>query len=463
MEPTNQITFNTPLIPPRGWNAPGEAVTLYEGTLTGFRQGARQGKIELTFGAKPSLEWSVEPHPDDFWELGNDGAVITTVDRTPPMEFTANTRRNNAGWINGTNNGDQKTPLQRLVTQWLNLPLSAGNAILGEKTANGVHRRRGRWSIEVDGWTVTIDQRPDLSAVLRTATEQISSVLTHVMELKRTGGEDFSVAEGRELLECLRVSFSFGFGRKVVPVLPTGYDPNGEVVWEQWFSPLVDRAQTIGSGWLYDGSSDDCAELISCAVRAFADTSRRGTTRFQMLMATEAVATGFVEQRILTAAPALESLAWTTLVLGNLMPRGDFKKCAAEDKLRYLLKSAGVPTSVDATELPVLAKYAADHRIDGPTAVTRIRNRLVHPEILADDLYARDGLSVDVWRLSLHYVTLAVLHSIGYQGSYQMQLKLGGWAGETRPVPWTDPTTAPTGPVPLPPVRRAVRGRSSSR
>ncbi|MFJ2781962.1 hypothetical protein [Kitasatospora sp. NPDC087315] len=463
MEPTDQIMFHAPLVPPHGWNAPGETVTLYEGTLTGFRQGARQGKIELTFGAKPSLEWSVEPHADDYWELGNDGAVIATVDRTPPVDFIANARRNNAGWINGTSDGDQSTRLQRLVTQWLNLPLSAANAILGEETAHGVHRRRGRWSIEIEGWTVTIDQRPDLSAVLRTATEQISSVLTHVMELKRTGGEDFSVTQGRELLECLRVSLSFGFGRKVAPALPTGYDANGRAIWEQWFSPLVDRAQTIGSGWLYNGSPDDCTELVSCAVRAFADTSRRGTTRFQMLMATEAVATGLVEQRILTAAPALESLAWTKLVLGNLMPRGDFKKCPAEDKLRYLLKSAGIPTSVEATDLPVLAKYAADHRIDGPTAVTRIRNRLVHPEVLTDDLYARAGLSVEVWRLSLHYVTLAVLHSIGYRGSYQMQLKLGGWAGETHPVPWIDPTTAPAGPIPLPPVRGRARGRTRSR
>ncbi|KIQ61866.1 hypothetical protein TR51_21705 [Kitasatospora griseola] len=128
--------------------------------------------------------------------------------------------------------------------------------------------------------------------------------------------------------------------------------------------------------------------------------------------------------------------------------------CHAEDKLRYLLASAGEPTSIDQAALPALAKYAADHRIDGPTAVTRIRNRLVHPEILADDLYAHGGLATEVWRLSLHYATLMILHQIGYHGSYQRQVQLDRWAGDTQPMPWVDPATAPTTPVPLPPVRR---------
>ncbi|MFI6155744.1 hypothetical protein ACIBCA_24010 [Kitasatospora sp. NPDC051170] len=377
-------------------------MVLYDSELTGFKQGPRQGRVELTFGARPSLEWAVEPREEDCWGLDDNGSAITTVNRTPAIAFTINTRRNHAGWVNSTELGDQETRLSRLVAQWVNLPLSEGNALLGERHGEHTSPWRGRWSVDVDGWTVTIDQRPDLSDALRTAADQFTSVLTHVMELKRTNGEEFSLTEGREVLECLRVSLSFGFGRKVVPVLPIGYDTNGEIVWEQWFSPLLDRAQTVGSGWLHDGSPGDCAELVTRALRAFSDPSLKGTTRLQMQMATEAVATGFVEQRILSAAPVLENLAWTKLVLGNLMTKEDFKSCHAEDKLRYLLTSTGEPTSIDPVALPALAKYATDRRIDGPAAVTRVRNRLVHPEILADDLYAYEGLAAEVWRLSLH-------------------------------------------------------------
>ncbi|WP_148283086.1 MULTISPECIES: hypothetical protein [Kitasatospora] len=136
------------------------------------------------------------------------------------------------------------------------------------------------------------------------------------------------------------------------------------------------------------------------------------------------------------------------------MTREDFKSCPAEDKLRYLLTSAGEPTSIDPVALPALAKYATDRRIDGPTAVTRIRNRLVHPKILAENLYAYEGIAAEIWRLSLHYATLMTLHRIGHCGSCQRQLQLGGWAGNTQPMPWVDPATAPTTPVPLASVRR---------
>ncbi|MEV7217042.1 hypothetical protein AB0O31_28620 [Kitasatospora cineracea] len=74
---------------------------------------------------------------------------------------------------------------------------------------------------------------------------------------------------------------SFGFGRKVVPALPIGYDTNGEIVWEQRFPPLLDRAQSIGSGWLHDGSPGDCAELVTRALRAFTDSSLKAPRAFR--------------------------------------------------------------------------------------------------------------------------------------------------------------------------------------
>lgn len=251
---------------------------MHEGELAGFKRGPRYGRIELTFGAKPRLEWAVEPQAEDYWGLDSNGSEITIVDRTPAITFTANTRRTHAGWINSTHPGDQNTLLERLVAQWVNLPLSEGNTLLGEDNGEGTPPWRGRWSVDADGWTVTIDQRPDLTDALQTAADQHTSVLTHVMELKRTNGEVFSLAKGREVLECLRVSLSFGFGRKVAPVLPIGCDKNGKIAWEQWLSPLVDRAQSIGSGWLHDGSPHDCTELISRALQAFTDPSLKKWT-----------------------------------------------------------------------------------------------------------------------------------------------------------------------------------------
>lgn len=459
MEQTDRIASDSPVAVPYGWNEAGEAVVVYVGGISGFRNGARPGRIELTCGVKPGLDWSVELRDDEYWRAEPDFIDLETVDRALPARFKAGCRHSDGGWINDVTVGDLDTPIRRMVAQWINLPLSVGYSRLREENDGSVREWTGRWAVEVEGWSVIIDRRFNLSAAIAAAEDQSCSVLSHVMEIRRTNNEEFAATDGRDLLECLRVSLSFGFGRKVTPVLPVGYDADGKIVWERWFSPLVDSAMKNGTGWLYAGSRDDCADLVSCAVKAFSNPSLKGTTRFQMVLATQAVSTGFVEQRILAAAPALESLSWSKLVLGGLMTKRQYQDRYAEDRLRYMLNCAAVPTSVDEVALPALAQYAADRGVDGPTALTRIRNHLVHPEILDDDLYAHDGLITQAWKLSLHYVTLLVLHSIGYQCSFQAQLHPGGWVGDTDVVPWAVPAATTGEIVPLPPTKNESRRR----
>jgi len=232
------------------------------------------------------------------------------------------------------------------------------------------------------------------------------------------------------------VTFSFAFGRWVAPVLPIGYDSAGSVVWEMWTSPICDPAKSIGSPSLYRGRPADLAELVRCALPAFNDAARPGNTRFQMSLAIQAVEAGFVEQRILAAAPALEHLAWTELVLNGRWSRKDYDDRHTEDRLRYILQLANIPTDIDPTALPALAKFAQTNRIDGPTAVTRVRNRLIHPQTPQDQIYKHDGLVEDAWHLSRRYATLLLLHSIGYHGEYIDPVRNTGWEGTTAPVPW---------------------------
>jgi hypothetical protein len=110
-----------------------------------------------------------------------------------------------------------------------------------------------------------------------------------------------------------------------------------------------------------------------------------------MILASQSVEAGFVEQRTLAAFPALENLP------------------------------------------------------DGPAAVASVRNRLIHPKTPHDQIYHLDGLVVDAWLLTRHYLTLLILHSIDYRGSYVRLLPPFGWAGNAVPVPW-----APVSPGPDP-------------
>jgi hypothetical protein len=113
-----------------------------------------------------------------------------------------------------------------------------------------------------------------------------------------------------------------------------------------------------------------------------------------------------------------------------------YKDERVEDRLRRLLTGASIPTDIDSAALPALAAFANAERLDGPAAVTRVRNRLIHPKSPTDETYRHDGLVRDVWLLVRHYLTLLVLHSIGYAGSYVKLVPPTGWVGDTVPVPW---------------------------
>jgi hypothetical protein len=431
-------------------NAP---VVLYEGDLSFATTGVRQGRIELVCQPKPRVRWTIVP------QAGDDGLDPSPVDfavRRDNREFRISGYRRSRedGWINSAEFGKPDTALRQVRLHWMNLPDIHGPIGLVER--DGDHVRRwwlGRWRIEVAGWLITLDSRPDHSDATTDADLGSLFLLTHAMEIRRADDGEFSVEKARQLLEHLRVTFSFAFGYWVSPVLPQGFDTEGRLVWEQWSSPICDPHRRVPTAWLYWGRPEDLTQLVSRAIPALADLSQPGTTRLQMQLAVTAVDGGFVEQRILAAAPALENLGWTRLVSGGKWTAAEYNGRYAEDRLRYLLQEARVPPNIDPDLFPALAAFAERDGLDGPSAVTRVRNRLVHPQ-LPEEVSRHEGLVQDVWRMLRRYVTLLILHNIGYRGSFVDPAKLTGWVGDTAPVPWAEGGTVLP---PMPLDKRTIR------
>lgn len=335
----------------------------------------------------------------------------------------------------------------------MNLPKITGPIVLTEQMPQG-HRSRwtGRWQLKVDGWHITLDSRPDHTDVTSEARHKRLYVLTHAMEIRRADNEDFTVDQANSLLEQLRITFSFAFGYWTAPVLPRGYDKDDRVVWERWAAPICEPYRRTASAWLYPGRPEDLTELARRAIPALADRSRRGATRLQMQLAVSSVESGFVEQRILTAAPAVENLSWVRLVVRPQSSqrthrgwtRDEYKNHTAEDRLRYLLQEACIPTDIDPMQFPALAAFTARDRTDGPTAVTRIRNRLVHPKS-AYELSEHHGQIEEAWLLQRRYLTLLILHDIGYRGGVVDPMNRVAW--DAHPVPWLAGSVNPSMPL----------------
>jgi hypothetical protein len=70
---------------------------------------------------------------------------------------------------------------------------------------------------------------------------------------------------------------------------------------------------------------------------------------------------------------------------------------------------------------------------DGPEAITRVRNELVHPK---GRLPIKVGSVVpDTWRLAQQYIELLILRLAGYRGEFSNRLT-AKWIGEVEKVPW---------------------------
>jgi hypothetical protein len=451
-----------PLSPLYPFNEPGQPVVLYEGAIGGLASGDVTGSVELSCAPRPGIEWHVGPGaPPQF---ANQPAVTLALRRRDGDVLLPGVPRGiDGGWSNGIVAGRADVPLNRIVAHWFNLPRWHGLLRLTAPARDGGQRWwSGRWVTQVSGWRIILDARPDHQRVWADLHKADVYVMTHVMELRRLDGEDFTAREAEPLLDALHVGVSFALGRWAAPMLPVGQDADGRVEWEDWRSGFCDPAQATSGGWWYQFDQRALAEFLDCAVPLFADPPSRAALRLQMMFAIMAISDrGFVEQRVMNCAAGLEHLMWQILVLGGLLTKDQYqgrtqyqgRRLSAHHLLRMVLTEAKIPTRIDPILLPMAARFASEEserqgrELDGADVVTQIRNRLVHPKAAQEGVYRLAGLVAEVWLLARHYLALLILHSIGYRGPYRDLTRTTGWAGDVGTVPWASrpdpPASAP--------------------
>lgn len=447
-----------PIKPIYPFNQPGESLCLYEGMIGGLGESDVQGKVELSLGSGPRIEWSAESDVPLRMPLDDSFSLILHKeygDARLPVYLRS------GGWMhqkieggsNGASFGDESALLKRMVVHWFNLPNMNAKGPLELRGENGGHRLwRGRWTAEMCGWKITLDVRPDHQKIWRDFHKSAVYVMTHVMEVRRAGAASFSAAEAKSMLNALHFGISFAMGRWAAPMLPVGENDKGEVVWEEWRPLICDRARSITSGWWYDQDLHSLETVLDLVIEEFLDPVKRRARGLQLQLAISAMSDqGFVEQRITTGTAGLEHIMWQELVLSERMTKKQYKgketyqgknMAQAHERLRLLLGEAKIPLDVKARTLPAAAAFISDatqHQNnvrDGADLVPYIRNRLVHPEGGQEKVYDTPRLVVNVWLLTRHYLVLLILNSLGYCGQYRDLVDVSGYASATETVYW---------------------------
>ncbi|MEH1167324.1 hypothetical protein V6V47_18255 [Micromonospora sp. CPCC 205539] len=423
------------------YNAPGRPLRLYKGQISGVASDRPlRGEIRMDTSSNMSIAWRVDPAGSIAFgkralSLNLNGAL-----KSRPIEAFMRTWE--AGWINEAELGSTSVKLAQAKLHWFNLP-ALRSARLVQSSESGTPDFY-RWEMEVAGWRLRLDRRSDYRAVWADLHSSDKFLMTHVMEVAKADATDFTVDELKSLRLALHMAFSFAFGCHIAPALPVGYDRLGRAVWKHWFVPHCDPARSISPGWWAEFQGADLDSYLQLAIPALSDSLLGERLRYQTMFAIACmIPTGFLEPRIMVGFAGLEHFIWHRLVVDRQMSRSAFDQLKGHERLRHVLNSASIPVNLEPAITPALHAFAQaevvrqGRMLDAADIATQIRNRIVHPTDLPRLVYHINDLITEAWALTRHFLTLLILHALGYRGSQRDLRRLTGSAHDVAPVPWS--------------------------
>ncbi|MBN9120355.1 MAG: hypothetical protein J0I06_14555 [Planctomycetes bacterium] len=304
--------------------------------------------------------------------------------------------------------------------------------------------RAARLSLIGAGWKITLDdveQLKDVAAVLQRSS---GYAITQIGRLEREDGKPFSAEEATAILDALGWYTSFACGRWTAPYLPHGYDATGNQVWQIWDTRRV-VPYRVRVSWLDSCHCEHFETPFPRFLALWQNDAWEEVVRLAIHWYVEANAqAGSIEGAIVLTQTAFEMLSSFILVEQECWLAAEpCEKLPAADRIRLLLRWAGIPTDVPA-DLIALVKLAKSYeefmlnkRPDTASAMTTIRNTITHPTRKNREKFGKHSGEArrDAWTLGLWALELCLLRLFNYNGTYACRIRQR-WVGEVEQVPW---------------------------
>jgi hypothetical protein len=427
-----------PTIPLAGVNEP---ITLFEGEMTLTDTSERKltcpGKITLEWFPYPKIQFEAALTAGDY-SFGEDWIPISLVKSGRPFEGKVQ-QSSPSVLLRGVVKTDQISTFCSASSVRFQLPncfITGVDGLQNEK-ANGFFRGRTRFVDEK--WSIVLDAVEGINSIQTRLKKESGYAITHVGEIKRADGQPIDPNELEELLDALTYFFSFAMARNTGVANPTGFDADGNELWQAWSVTTISPWQ-FHLSWIDALGAREIAELFPGFMRNWFDPDWHDVLKRSIEMYLEASRSPLTaDGSIVLSQCALEALAWKILVDdAKVISVDGFEKLTAADKIRTMLAWAKIPAEIPAW-LPKLAEFGKEfNHSQSPDALSAIRNAIAHvsPKLRTKFNNLGPIVKVETWKLSMWYLELCLLWSLGYQGEYANRLMPRRYLGQLEQVPW---------------------------
>jgi hypothetical protein len=414
------------------WTAP---VELRSGSVTAA--GSGKARLELTDKERVIVEvettfdgYKIGDKSDLQMKFGLRGRFIPVVTVKSKI---GNTRVKLWLVVNGsafTQVRDGRVRLLSAIVHILNFPefYSLGGAKSDFQHGN---QRLGRVVLQYSDWEIELQALPSTHMIVKQLKTEGGNAITHVARISRADGKAFTCKQLDTIVHDLHRFLSFARGAWTSVFGIVGYDRSSNECYEDWGQRIAAPWQVCRS-WFDIHHGETLAVAFPGFVTLMHDSSlaSAGYAALHWYLRSNRAGEGAgVDGGLILSQAALEGLSMSVLSnAGVTLPR----KATAADRIRTACQHLKIDTAIPRSSSTLRSWQRRGAFLDGPEAVTRLRNELVHPKRrLPSKLPAAIP---EAWQLAQWYIEVMLLKLCGYQGVYSHRLK-ARWVGEVQQFP----------------------------
>ena len=279
----------------------------------------------------------------------------------------------------------------------------------------------------MSNWRFAIEALPGLSEHLKILRRDNGYAVTHTGIIQRCDGETFCVKEVEHILRGLRAFLSFARGSACGLTLVKAVNQDGREMILEWGTTHTEPSSNGGSAWLPMRDGGDSLSQLFPGFWKLCNDSDWKETLFTAIDWYLNSKSGPFHVGIILIQAALESLC-------HQIAGPKRKREFTGEYLSKSIQQIGLCTTIppSCSNLDILFKNCSYVGGDGPKAITKLRNDLVH----AKKKYDRNAdTEMDALRLGQWYIELILLKEMDYHGRYRNRLTIAG-ESPFEGVPW---------------------------